>query len=216
MNNQLTIPCPKCKTIRHYKSLRGYTDAIIKRTSCSKCKASSRFVDITNKRFGRLVVVNRLPNIEQHVMWLCKCDCGVKKAIRGENLKGGLTQSCGCYHSEQVRGLPYEWIFKLVKRSSHHSNKSFELTYEDVLGFVKCKQCHYCHRVIEWLPHEVPKCKWAYYLDRKDNNKGYSNENCVVCCIDCNRIKGNRFTYDEMMMLLSPPLSQISADRRVI
>ena len=170
------------------------------------------FVNLTGKRYERLKVIRRVENNKGRLMWLCKCDCGVQKIIRGDNLKEKLTKSCGCYHSEQIRGRPYEWIFKLLKRSSKHSSHSCELIYEDILGFVEIGVCHYCGDKIEWMPHETRGCRWAYYLDRKDNSVGYTWDNCVVCCIECNRIKGNRFTYDEMM-LLSHVLFKIRADR---
>jgi hypothetical protein len=37
--------------------------------------------------------------------------------------------------------------------------------------------------------------------DRVDNNKGYSLENCVAACFECNRIKSNKFTETEMMLI---------------
>ena len=172
----------------------------------------SHFIDLTGKRFGRLEVIGRVANNKDRLMWLCKCDCGTQKILRGDNLKEGLTKSCGCYHKEQIRGRPYEWIFNLLKRSSKHSKKICDLTYDDMVDFIQFKECHYCKCKIEWLPYEVPDCNWSYYLDRKDNDQGYVKENCVVCCVDCNRLKGNRFTYDEMM-LLSPSLIKIQLGR---
>ena len=39
----------------------------------------------------------------------------------------------------------------------------------------------------------------AYNLDRKDSIKGYTKENCVVCCKRCNRAKSNLFSYEEWL-----------------
>jgi hypothetical protein len=45
-------------------------------------------------------------------------------------------------------------------------------------------------------------------LDRIDNSTGHVCYNVVPCCRQCNRIKGNDISY-ENMMLLSPALREI-------
>lgn len=37
----------------------------------------------------------------------------------------------------------------------------------------------------------------AYYLDRKNNDRGYEKGNLVVCCTRCNRGKSDQFSYEE-------------------
>ena len=58
------------------------------------------------------------------------------------------------------------------------------------LGLTEEKKCHYCGAELR-----------GYNLDRKDNTKGYSKENCVVCCGTCNKARGNWFTYEEFLLL---------------
>lgn len=58
--------------------------------------------DLTGQRFGRLTVISRaedyvLPSGHRRVQWLCHCDCGTKKVVRGTHLKSGAIVSCGCY-----------------------------------------------------------------------------------------------------------------------
>lgn len=36
-------------------------------------------------------------------------------------------------------------------------------------------------------------------VDCKDNNAGYFLDNIVLSCANCNRIKGNTLTFEEMM-----------------
>ncbi|MEE0478891.1 MAG: AP2 domain-containing protein [Acutalibacteraceae bacterium] len=58
-------------------------------------------IDLTGLRFGRLYVVKRAErNIGSHSAWLCRCDCGSEKIIRGDHLRYGKTISCGCYENE--------------------------------------------------------------------------------------------------------------------
>lgn len=61
----------------------------------------SNFIDLTGKRFGRLIVIERVDNYV-HInkngkrrfttQWLCKCDCGNGKITRGISLKSGHTK----------------------------------------------------------------------------------------------------------------------------
>ena len=62
--------------------------------------------DLTNKRFGRLIVIKRGKTPENitrpnTIYWLCRCDCGNEKIISG-NCLGRNTSSCGCYQKERV------------------------------------------------------------------------------------------------------------------
>lgn len=61
--------------------------------------------DLTGLRFGRLVVLEQAedyvkPDGEHCAMWKCQCDCDNIKNIKGESLRSGMTQSCGCYAKE--------------------------------------------------------------------------------------------------------------------
>lgn len=57
----------------------------------------SKLIDITGKRYNKLVVVKRVENAKGGVpMWECVCDCGNTTVVRGANLKSGAVKSCGC------------------------------------------------------------------------------------------------------------------------
>ena len=64
----------------------------------------TRFKDLTGKRFGKLVVIERnfeyqsIKNPKQ-TYWNCLCDCGSKTVVTGGKLVFGHTQSCGCVKS---------------------------------------------------------------------------------------------------------------------
>ena len=65
----------------------------------------AKIIDLTNERFGKLVVIKRAPNKNKRTMWLCKCDCGNEVEVRSDQLRGGITKSCGCLHIEQVKNI---------------------------------------------------------------------------------------------------------------
>lgn len=58
-------------------------------------------IDLTEKRFGRLLVINREKNYINSsgrtiIKWLCRCDCGNEVIVATGELKSGDTKSCGC------------------------------------------------------------------------------------------------------------------------
>lgn len=65
-------------------------------------------------------------------------------------------------------------------------------------------QCHYCGsppsngQAIERKGFEGEK---HYYqgIDRIENSLGYTKENCIPCCIKCNKIKSDILSYEEMI-----------------
>lgn len=60
--------------------------------------------DMVGHRFGRLTVLARVerPDSSRAYCWLCRCDCGVEKIVRGINLRIGNTRSCGCKKRSRV------------------------------------------------------------------------------------------------------------------
>lgn len=51
--------------------------------------------DLTGKRFGKLLVIERAENINGRVAWTCLCDCGREHVVRTGDLTTGHIQSCG-------------------------------------------------------------------------------------------------------------------------
>lgn len=53
--------------------------------------------DLTRERFGRWLVIWRAaPAPDKHTRWVCRCDCGEVRAVRGHLLLTGASRSCGC------------------------------------------------------------------------------------------------------------------------
>ena len=53
-------------------------------------------IDLTGKRYGKLLVVRRKGSRNGKAMWECSCDCGNKSIVSTGDLNSGKTQSCGC------------------------------------------------------------------------------------------------------------------------
>lgn len=56
--------------------------------------------DISGQTFNCWTVLKNLPSRRIgkafHSQWLCRCICGVEKAVSGGNLRGSRSKSCGC------------------------------------------------------------------------------------------------------------------------
>lgn len=108
----------------------------------------------------------------------------------------GLCKSCAS------KGIPYKHTYNHFKDGVMRTNKKrtkykkFDLSFEDFLEFVKIKNCHYCNKHINWTKH-TGKGNHRSNLDRKDSNIGYVKNNLVVCCKECNYMKGSEFSYNE-------------------
>lgn len=60
--------------------------------------------NLLNKRFGSLVVVERLPEKEdRYATWRCKCDCGGEIVVNTKRLQRGTITSCGCIPKKNAR-----------------------------------------------------------------------------------------------------------------
>lgn len=66
------------------------------------------FIDLTGKRFGRLVVLGKDVKHGNNWYWKCRCDCGNEVSVDGKSLRGGCTKSCGCLNRELLKERGHE------------------------------------------------------------------------------------------------------------
>lgn len=78
----------------------------------------SNLIDLTNMRFGNLIVLHRdtAKIIKNEVFWVCKCDCGKIWSVRGRALrrKKEPTRSCGCIQIYNYDDLTNQVFGKLT------------------------------------------------------------------------------------------------------
>lgn len=65
--------------------------------------SKKRTIDLTDRRFGRLVVLGRFSKVGEFkkIKWLCECDCGNFKITTRDSLYGNCN-SCGCINREKL------------------------------------------------------------------------------------------------------------------
>lgn len=66
-------------------------------------KPRSSRVDLLGRRYGRWTVLRfDAPDPRGHLKWICQCECGETRSVRGSRLQDGQSQSCGCLAAEQA------------------------------------------------------------------------------------------------------------------
>lgn len=134
--------------------------------------------DLTGKQFGRWTVLKHHAGRK----WRCQCVCGVLKEVLDHNLHDGQSKSCGC--------------LKMDNSTSHRLSQHplyFTWHHMNLRCSTKCDKGHrprYYGRGIrvctEWQDDPTMFITWAenngwlpgLELDRRDNDLGYSPENC--------------------------------------
>jgi len=147
-------------------------------------------------RFGKLTILNeespRIRSSGSHIRkdrrFNCLCDCGKIKIITMLNLRNGDTKSCGCNKVETGKrvGLmskkhgqsrtPLYKVYHDMKSRCSNSNHSEYHNYGG-RGITVCDL---------WMNDFMEFYNWAVSsgykkgldIDRRDNNKGYSPNNC--------------------------------------
>lgn len=107
-----------------YKAIR--MRALVTGNSKS-CGCTSRAIDITGKRFGKLVAIKPTEKRSgSNVVWKMQCDCGNETYADTGNLGNGRTRSCGCLHKEIVSislvGNRYGRL-SVIKQGKHIGDK---------------------------------------------------------------------------------------------
>lgn len=149
---------------------------------CKKIKYEQKII---GKKFGKLTPIER----NSGGYFLCRCDCGEVKSIRGANIRGGLTKSCGCIKSEITRERNYKhglrhtrfysiWL-NMLDRCRNSNNINFH-NYGG-RGISVCEEWTNFENFRDDMYKEynekvvvVPNCQ----IDRIDNDGGYEKRNC--------------------------------------
>jgi hypothetical protein len=76
-----------------------------------------KLMNITGRRFGRLVVIKRAANTGSVTRWRCQCDCGKQSIVRARDLITGKTKSCGCGRQRNLTGQRFGRLIALTRVS---------------------------------------------------------------------------------------------------
>jgi len=114
---------------------------------------------------------------------LYQCFCGNKFKTQLDCIKNGNTKSCGCYQKTSVRarftthGLKKHPMYNVWKAMEQRTNNPLhpDFKYYGEIGITICDRWKSVGNFIEDM---YPTFKEGLSIDRKDNNLGYSKDNC--------------------------------------
>lgn len=141
-----------------------------------------RALNLTGKRFGRLVGIQRVENLPPYgqARWLFRCDCGMEKVIFGYTAVHGLVVSCGCYSRENPSRFSHGKVGTPEYRSwcamRQRCNTKTDGAYH-LYGARGIKVCARWNK-FENFYADMGKRPEGMTLDRKNNEGPYSPENC--------------------------------------
>lgn len=147
----------------------------------------SEIIDLTGKRFGRLVVIAYAETVgkqgNRKIKWLCQCDCGKTKTIAGNSLNSGATKSCGCLAKESTskrsitHGMSNTQAYTAWTNMKTRCNNpsGHDIKNYSNCGIIVCK--HWLNSFENFF-EDMGKPPKGKSIERIDNNKGYSPENC--------------------------------------
>jgi hypothetical protein len=161
-----------------------------------------------DQKFGALET-KKYSTVKQ--AWECQCICGKKVYRNSSHLKTTTHPSCGCQRLIKHK-LPNNLSLKRkvllsYKEAANRRSIEFLLTEEQFLSYI-FEACYWCgmspsNRTTTTVRPGRRVYKLVYNgIDRIDNSKGYTMDNCVTCCKICNKSKSD-LTVEEWKSWLS-------------
>ena len=149
----------------------------------------ARYQDIAGQTFGRLTAKTHAGRTKTgQALWLFTCECGGEKTAQASEVRRGKTRSCGCLAAEQKRAAGKAREHAFSRASMYHERKSWEsmlarcynpahVSYK-CYGAVGITVCDQWRASFEAFARDMGARPADKTLDRINNSKGYSPENC--------------------------------------
>jgi hypothetical protein len=143
------------------------------------------YKDLIGNKYGRLTV-NDFAGMSKsgHAIYKCVCVCGKEKNVQRASLIKNRTKSCGCLRIEATvarttkHGLSGLDAFVtwdgMMQRCHNKKNPVFK--YYGGRGIEVCCEWRDVKKFIDWAT--INGYEKGLHIDRIDNDKGYSPENC--------------------------------------
>ena len=154
------------------------------------CKPIGKHVkDLSQKRFGKLVVEKYIGIRKRQAIWLCKCDCGNETYTVARQLMSGGTTSCGCSQLQTAHDICIKRnvthgcsktdtlynIWKSMRGRCFNTNDKSYINYGE-RGITICKEWEKYPSFKEWALSNGYKPGLS--IDRINNDGNYCPENC--------------------------------------
>lgn len=141
-----------------------------------------QFIDLSGRRFDRLVVVRQLPERSSNggVQWACQCDCGGETLASGDALRRKITRSCGCLHKDVIisHGMRNTPEYRCWASMKSRCENPRHLGFKDY-GGRGIKVCQRWHAFENFFADMGRRPSADHSIDRyPDNDGNYELGNC--------------------------------------
>lgn len=176
----------------------------------TKRKAHNR-VDMINKTYNSWKVLEHSHTKGKISYYKCEClECNLEHVVDGRNIRNGSSKRCvpcglkstfkkqtGVEKSKKTPKQIAEYYLKNgMKKGALKRNKKWELSDSQFVELIY-KNCSYCGVLPSTTVNptnghslafsRATECFVTYNgIDRVDSSKGYTSENTVTCCQQCN------------------------------
>lgn len=146
-----------------------------------------RSIDLIGETFGRLTVKSKAAPIRSpsrsHTAWICSCECGTEVVVKTNSIRTGNAKSCGCLRTDTLRAKAGprqknkpEYSTWARMKSRCHNTRSPDYPDYGGRGITVCDR--WANSFHNFLDDMGKRPSGSHSIDRIDNNKGYSPENC--------------------------------------
>jgi hypothetical protein len=135
-------------------------------------------LDLSGKKFGKLLPLHISKKEKGKVYWMCLCDCGNHTEVAAGKIKFLSTKSCGCLrkpHGLSQTELYSTWKGIIRRCSASAKGKLYEDYYGR--GITISEEWLGADGYIKFINHIGKRPSKEYSVDRINNNKGYQPGN---------------------------------------
>lgn len=164
------------------------------RSCASKISGKKRANNYANKSIASLTAIRPTDKHQtrKNIIWEFLCSCGKTCEYDGKCVFGITTSPhVACPDCEKEMSveykrslLPIEIAYAIAKHTSKVTH-NFDISLLEYDILTTNKKCYFCGKL-------DGRCG----LDRIDSSQEYTFNNCVPCCIICNRMKRNHSKED--------------------
>lgn len=147
-------------------------------------------LSLSGRRFGRWSVTVPLVKRakDRGVNWRCVCDCGTSRAVSGNSLRRGISQSCGCLTRElssqrKKHGMSRSRVYHIWADMRNRCENPTHISFLDYggRGIIVCRRW----RSFPCFMADMGPRPLGATIERLNNAAGYSPKNCQWASRKC-------------------------------
>jgi hypothetical protein len=141
-------------------------------------------VEMIGKEFGKWTVLEEVEKRNNKRAFMCRCDCGKKYVVMGDNLRNGTSVWCMSCSSKikgtkhNTHGMTYTRVFKIWAGMVQRCTKPYHIAYKSY-GAKGVKVCPEWENSFEVFLKDMGEPPTEdHQIDRINNNGNYEPGNC--------------------------------------